>query len=357
MKNFACTKCGNKIYFESVKCLRCESPLGFLPEALAVVALAPVDAHGDAEGRGFTIVGNGKRRVQLCANARQGVCNWLTEAQDGSGLCIACDLNRTIPNLAEAGGREAWGELERAKKRLVYSLRRFGLPLDTSARGTGKLTFDFVRDALTGHHDGVITIDISEADAVERVRQRQLFGEPYRALLGHLRHESGHFYWRVLVERGGRLDRFRALFGDERADYNEALQRHHATGPEPDWQDRFVSAYASVHPWEDWAETWAHYLHMVSAVDTAEAEGMEPRASGILFGAIWPFRTSDSYRELDFRKLMERWVPLATALNSMSRCMGYEDFYPFVIPAPAYEKLEFVHAAIRDGVQDAQGRG
>lgn len=353
MKNFACTKCGNKIYFENVKCLRCESLLGFLPEALSMVALVPDGPDGDAGPVRYRIAGNGHSLVSYCANARQGVCNWLTPAGDAAQLCMACDLNRTIPNLGEAGGLAAWSELEKAKKRLVYALRRLGLPLDTTAQGTGKLTFDFVRDAVTGHQDGVITIDISEADAVERVRQREMFGEAYRALLGHLRHESGHFYWRVLVEHGGRLEAFRALFGDERADYAEALQRHHAGGPAADWQERFVSAYASVHPWEDWAETWAHYLHMVSAVDTAEAEGMEPRASGILFGAIWPFRKSDSYRETDFNKLMERWVPLSTALNSMSRCMGHEDFYPFVIPAPAYEKLKFVHSAIRGSGKDA----
>ena len=106
-----------------------------------------------------------------------------------------------------------------------------------------------------------------------------------------------------------------------------------------------------MHPWEDWAETWAHYLHIVSAVDTAEAEGMEPRASGLIFGSVWPFRKSDIYRELDFQALMDRWIPISTALNSMSRCMGHDDFYPFVTPAASLDKLAFVHDAIRRGSQ------
>lgn len=350
MKNFACTKCGNKVYFENVKCLRCESPLGFDDRILSTVALTAEDS-GDAQSLPlFTTVGGSRDQVRYCANSLQGACNWLTPANEGNGLCTACGLNRTIPNLAEAGGLSAWRELERAKKRLVYCLERYGLPLDASDQGLGKLTFDFVRHATTGHLDGVITIDISEADAVERERQRQLFGEPYRALLGHLRHESGHFYWQLLIDKAGKLDAFRALFGDERTDYNEALQHHHyGSGPPSDWSKHFVSSYASMHPWEDWAETWAHYLHIVSAVDTAESEGMEPRASGLIFGSIWPFKKSDIYRELDFQALMDRWIPLSTALNSMSRCMGHEDFYPFVIPAAAFEKLEFVHDAIRTG--------
>lgn len=349
MKNFACTKCGNKVYFENVLCLRCKSPLGFDPLTLQTVALVPEAGQAGSDGNLFKIAGDRDRLVCYCANAEQGACNWLTPHGEGNGLCDACDLNRTIPNLSEQGGLQAWRELEKAKKRLVYCLKRYGLPTDSTAIGGDKLTFDFVRDAMTGHLDGVITIDILETDAVERERQRQLFGEPYRSLLGHLRHESGHFYWRLLVDQAGRHEEFRALFGDERESYDEALARHHANGPRADWQEHYVSAYASMHPWEDWAETWAHYLHVVSAVDTAEAEGMEPRASGLIFGAIWPFKKSDIYRELDFQSLMDRWIPISTALNSMSRCMGHDDFYPFVTPVAAFDKLAFVHDAIRRG--------
>lgn len=354
MKNYACSKCGNKVYFENVQCVKCSSELGFDPDRLAVLTLEPV---ADLAGN-YRPIGYEGRDLRYCANAAHAACNWLTPAganPDGSadGFCRACDLNRTIPDLSLNGNLTAWQELERAKKRLVYDLLRFGLPLDLTASGGERLTFDFMLNAMTGHLDGVITINVLEADAVERERQRQQFGEPYRSLLGHLRHESGHFYWNVLIASANRHEAFRALFGDERADYGTALARHHAEGPHPDWALRHVSAYASSHPWEDWAETWAHYLHMVSAVDTAQAEGMEPRASGLLFGAAWPFKAYDVFREESFDSLMERWIPLTIALNNMSRGMGHNDFYPFVIPPAAYDKLAFVHQSIRDYVANA----
>jgi hypothetical protein len=345
MRNFSCTHCSNKVYFKNVKCLRCSRDLGFLAKQLSIVALDPVRGR---EGV-YTRCGGGqdKQQYQYCTNRRHGACNWLTPAGDATGLCIACDLNRTIPNLNEPGNLKAWCDVERAKKRLVYSLLRFGLEVDATPMNRGRLMFDFVRNAATGHLDGVITIDIMEADAVERERQRQQFLEPYRSLLGHFRHESGHFYWGVLVEGAGRVDEFRAKFGDERQDYGAALSRHHGQGPLSNWQSTHVSAYASAHPWEDWAETWAHYLHMVDALDTAEAEGMEPRAMGLSFGSIWPFKFYDIYRDESFAALMERWIPLATAMNSLNRSMGHSDFYPFVIPRPAYDKLAFVHNVIR----------
>ncbi|MCB1519643.1 MAG: putative zinc-binding peptidase [Hyphomicrobiaceae bacterium] len=344
MRNFSCSKCGNQLFFDNVRCVNCGLDVGFDAGELAIVALELENAN---QGLYRKFASKGGERYRYCANARHGACNWLTPADDSNAMCPACDLNRTIPNLTEPGSLEAWQELERAKKWLVYAVFRFGLPLDATALGKDRLTFDFVRDATTGHLDGVITIDVLEADAVERERQRQQFDEPYRTLLGHLRHESGHFFWTVLVEAAGRLDDFRALFGDERDDYAAALARHHANGPPMDWRSTFVSAYASAHPWEDWAECWAHYLHMVSTVDTAEAQGMEPRATGINFGAIWPFRASDSYREETFVELMARWVPLSIALNNLNRCMGHADFYPFVIPAAAVAKLAFVHDVIR----------
>lgn len=346
MKNFACPKCSNKIYFENVECLKCGSDLGFDATTLQMAVLVPA-----AEPRRYKLADRSGGTVEYCQNARYAACNWLMVANDTTGLCPACDLNRTIPNLGELGNIEAWRDMEQAKKRLVYSLLRLGLPLVSPVQGRGKLAFDFVRNATTGHKDGVITIDVLEADAVERERQRQRFAEPYRALLGHLRHESGHFYWALLVEDAGMAKTFRKLFGDEREDYDAALARHHKDGPRPDWAQQFVSAYASAHPWEDWAETWAHYLHIVDAVDTAEAEGMEPRSQGLSFGALWPFRRTDVYRDETFATLTSRWIPLSAALNSLSRCMGHGDFYPFVIPEPAYAKLNFVHDVIRSSVR------
>jgi hypothetical protein len=271
---------------------------------------------------------------------------------DGPEFCVACTLNRTIPNLKEPGSLPAWRELERAKKRLVYSLLRFNLPLDGTDWGKGRLSFDFVRDATTGHLDGVITIDIAEADDVERERQRQYFGEPYRSVLGHLRHESGHFYWTLLVEASDRVDEFRKLFGDEREDYGKALKRHHEKGPPKDWQEKFVSAYASAHPWEDWAETWALYLHMVDALDTAEAEGRKLREAGISVSNVLPLHSFEAYGEQSFDTLMNRWIPLRIAMNSLSRSLGNADFYPFVIPTAAYAKIAFVHQLVREGPRE-----
>lgn len=345
MQNYICTNCNNKIYFENVRCLRCGLEVGFEPNGLTMIALVP---HGQ-DGSYRSARRKSTRTYRYCSNAQHAACNWLTDADDPTGLCRACDLNRTIPNLNEFGSLSAWQDIERAKKRLVYALLRLGLAIDATALGQGKLTFDFVRHAQIGHQDGVITIDVLEADTVERERQKQLFDEPYRSLLGHLRHESGHFYWKLLVEGGGRLSAFRSLFGDERADYGAAIQMYYAQGPRFDWQSNFVSSYASAHPWEDWAETWAHYLHIVSAVDTSEAEGLDPRMAGLMFGAVWRFKKVDVYRDESFESLMDRWIPLSLGMNSLSRCMGHGDFYPFVTPAAAYTKLEFVHDAIRAG--------
>jgi len=346
MKSFVCSHCSNKVYFENTSCLKCGHALGFQAELLSMTVL---EKPQPGAGLFRRTKGRDAGQVTYCANFTHGVCNWLKPASDATGLCVACGLNRTIPNLSEPGNLEAWGDLERAKKRLVYSLLRFGLSLDSGPSGRGRLTFDFARNTVTGHLDGVISVDIMEADAVERERQRQILGEPYRSLLGHLRHESGHFYWMVLVENKDWHEEFRTLFGDERQSYAEALSRHQANGPSPDWKSRHVSAYASSHPWEDWAETWAHYLHMVDALDTAESEGMDPRSAGFSFGAVWPFKKYDLYQDATPAALMERWIPLTIAMNRMSRSMGHTDFYPFVIPAPAYEKLAFVHRVIRAG--------
>ncbi len=345
MKNFQCSACGNKVYFGNVACLRCKSALAFDPSTLTMIAMEAAGEAGDFR----TLGTNAGAHVRYCANHMHGVCNWLAPANDPAGFCIACKLNRTIPNLSEPGNLDAWDKLERAKKRLVFSLLRFGLPLDATAQGKGALAFEFKQHATTGHLDGVITINVRETDSVERERQRATFGEAYRSLLGHLRHESGHFYWSLLIDGTPHLDEARILFGDERQDYAQALARHYDQGAPDDWQSRYLSAYASSHPWEDWAETWAHYIHMVDALDTAEAEGMEPRAAGMLQGTAWPYQSSDVYRDATFESLMERWVPLSLAMNNLTRSMGHMDFYPFVISAPAYAKLSFVHRAIHAG--------
>jgi hypothetical protein len=346
VKTFTCASCGNTVYFENVKCLSCGSALGFEPERLEMATLA----HGAAPPWREWRKPRGPR-YHYCANEAHGVCNWLVRWGAATPFCSACVLNRTIPNLSDPANLRAWGDFERAKKRLVYSLLRFGLPLDGSAVGKGPLTFDFVNDAVTGHFDGVITIAVGEADAVERERQRQAMDETYRSLLGHLRHESGHYYWMLLVDGTDNIELFRRLFGDEREDYNAGLERHHASGPPPDWSLRHVSAYASAHPWEDWAETWAHYLHMVDALDTAAVHQIEPGQSGLAGRAGRLIKKPDVYRTERFATLIERWVPLTLALNDINRSMGHGDFYPFVIPEVAVAKLAFVHRIVRQAAR------
>lgn len=340
MKTFTCAKCSNLVHFENVLCLACQSPLGFDPETMALVTLAPASDGGSGLVR---LDDPEAAAVTYCDNAAHAVCNWLRPTRSDNGLCVACRLNRTIPNLAEPGGLAAWASLEIAKKRLIYSLMRLSLPLDGGATGNGPLTFDFVRDATTGHLDGVVTIDVSEADAVERERQRTNLAEPYRSLLGHLRHETGHYYWSLLIADTPHLERFRAIFGDERVDYAQALADHYAAGPSAVWQPDFVSAYASAHPWEDWSETWAHYLHMVDTLDTAAHVGMMDRDA--MRGAASDL---DPYYDDAFDDLLRRWLSLTMALNSINRSMGHGDFYPFVITPRVQAKLRFIHELLAE---------
>lgn len=356
MKSFTCSGCKARVHFGNSVCLSCGRSLGFDADELNLIALEPSPVGGGlfrqavVARSAMRVVKPATNDLRYCENATFGACNWLVSADDPATLCKACACNRTIPNLSEPGRLEAWQELEHAKKRLTYSLLRFGLPLDGGADGAPPLVFNFVAQAITGHVNGAITLDVLEADAVERERRRQLFDEPYRSLLGHLRHESGHYYWMLLVDRGGAIDKFRELFGDDQQDYQGALAKHYAEGAPANWSENYVSAYASSHPWEDWAETWAHYMHMVDALETAEAQGMEPRAAGLVFGSAWPFKKYDVYRQETFEALMERWVPLSLAMNSLSRSLGHRDFYPFVISANARAKLEFVHGLIRASV-------
>ena len=327
--------------------MKCKSPLAFDPESMSVVALKPIQKKGSAHT--FDIIDRPSRKpVRYCNNFTHGVCNWVMSADDPSGFCRACELNRTIPNLDNDENLLAWKTFESAKKRLIFTFLRFGLPFDTQSGASTPISFDFKEDAVTGHLNGLITVDVDEADDIERERQRRQFDEPFRTLLGHLRHESGHYFWSFLAASDADLAEFRKDFGDEREDYSTALDRHYATGVKIGWEKEYVSAYASSHPWEDWAETWAHYLHMVDALETAESIGMEPRAVGLNFGMPWPFRASDIYRDVGFLTLMERWINLSIAMNSLNRSIGHNDFYPVVLPAAAYSKFEFVQKFIRD---------
>ncbi|HRP95008.1 MAG TPA: putative zinc-binding peptidase [Rhodocyclaceae bacterium] len=351
MRLFYCSGCGQRLYFENVVCTRCGAALGFLPGTLRLAALeAAEDGAWRAQDDG--------RRYRKCANyADHAVCNWMVAADGDEAFCAACRLNRTIPDLGVEGNRELWQTLETEKRRLVYSLLRLDLPVVPRSRDAAGLEFDFLADApsafsergrvLTGHSEGLITLNIAEADPVERERMRDRMDEPYRTILGHFRHESGHYYWDRLIRDSRWLAECRALFGDDRADYPAALEQHYREGPPADWRERFVSAYASTHPWEDWAETWAHYLHIVDTLETAYQYGLRirPRAGDDTTDVNHDF---DPYHESDFAPLIEHWLPLTFALNSLNRSMGHEHAYPFVLAPAAIDKLAFVHRVVSE---------
>jgi hypothetical protein len=290
----------------------------------------------------------------LCQNyVAHSVCNWALFADDPESLCRACRLTRTIPNLSTPGNDRRWYKLEVAKRRLIHTLDRLALPLPNKVEDPERgLAFDFIESAdatpnvLTGHASGVITVNITEADDAERVRRREELGEPYRTLLGHFRHEIGHYFWERLVRGTARLEPFRALFGDERADYAAAIERHYREGAPAGWQNEHVSAYATMHPWEDWAETFAHYLHLLDTLETASACGLCLRPEREDEPALE--RIADPIAPgVSFDDMMRDWVPITYVLNNLNRGLGNDDAYPFVLSTRSLEKLAMVHETIR----------
>jgi hypothetical protein len=342
VKLSVCERCGQLLHFENAGCRRCGAPLGFIPGSMELTTLVPL-----ADGR-VAPAARPDEAWRRCVNAEAVGCNWLVPA--GPELhCASCRLNRNLADMSVPGHREKWRALEGAKRRLIYGLMRFGLPIaaqkDGEARG---LAFDFLAGSrgapvMTGHANGLITINIDEADSAERERRRIELGEPYRTLLGHFRHEAGHFYWDLLVHDGGKVAESRAVFGDESESYAEALQRYYRQGPNPGWEDGYVSAYATMHPWEDFAETWTHYLHMVDTLDTGAGFGLsvnprvgeDPRHAAVI--------DFDPYRPPDLESLTRAWLPLAAAVNSLNRSMGQPDLYPFDPSPNVLAKVRFVH--------------
>ena len=348
MKLFSCPNCGHRLYFENVRCLNCGNYVVYDPRQAAFVPSA-------ADG------------VGICANVEECACNW--RPADGRNFCVACAPNQFIPDLSIPGNRERWTRAEFAKKRAVYSLLAYGLPVrpKESPDDEAGLAFDLLAETpgpefwgeriLTGHGSGLITLNVAEADSVEREKMRLEMGESYRTLLGHFRHEFGHYYWdRLIRDNPARLDAFRHRFGDERSDYAGALQRHYGEGASPDWQTNHISAYAASHPWEDWAESFAHYLHITDTLEMVHALNfplgqLEPAAANALPSGdtaqhSMPSMPEDKPAVEPFERILERWLVLSVACNSINRCMGLPDLYPFVISPGAAGKLAFVHETI-----------
>jgi hypothetical protein len=348
MKNFSCQYCGQMVFFENHTCERCSHQLGYLPSRSLLSAL---ERDGDA----WRALAPSDKRFRFCANTRYGVCNWMVHVDSGETFCAACRHNRTIPDLTEPGHLDQWNRIEAAKHRLFYSLIRLGLPLATRIEDPEHgLAFDFLADqpnpsghrVLTGHDNGVITLALKEADDVQREKMRRDMGEPYRTLLGHFRHEVGHHFWDILVRDRGRLNACRAVFGDDSQDYDAALKRHYAEGPPANWEDSYISAYATTHPWEDFAETWAHYLHIVDTIETASAYGLRIHPDADRSGTLAANIDFDPYTAPDFAPIISGWVPLTFAMNSLNRSMGQSNLYPFVISPPVIDKLTFIHNLI-----------
>jgi len=361
MKIFHCDHCDQLAFFENTQCVRCGHLLAFLTD------LAEIGSLESSDQLTWTSPMARDATYRLCRNYTEAnVCNWAIPGGDDHDLCASCRLTRVIPDLTRSGHHQAWYKLEVAKRRLVYTLLNLRLPLvsrtDDPDRG---LAFEFLADpddpslprAMTGHGDGVISVNLAEADDAEREKRRVSLHEPYRTLLGHMRHESGHYYWdRLIRDDAVRLEAFRASFGDERREYGAALRDHYAQGPPPDWQTRFVSTYASAHPWEDWAESWAHYLHMTDTLETAAACGVSIRPRRSDEPSLRAVPAEAGTPEPPFDRMLNSWFPLTYVLNNLNRGMGHADAYPFVLPDPAIAKLRFVHAIVVSALPDAIGR-
>ncbi len=369
MRQFRCI-CGASLFFDNHYCLSCGREVGFDQDRCELVALdgpiqhPPVPNHRSPELLQEALpsdpplpssapeppIHSAARHFSRCENRARSGCPWLVPAENATKLCVACRLNRAIPNLSVPEDHEAWHRVEAAKRRWVYGLLRLGLPviskLDDPERG---IALDVMRPTekkpvMTGHAGGVITLNLNEADPVEREVARQQMQERYRTLLGHLRHESGHFYWDYLIDSGdlGKewLERFRELFGDERDDYAEALKRHYAESSPKDFRHQYVSHYASSHPWEDFAESWAHYLHLFDGLETARSLNL------LKVPSLDDDESAVGFEEDVFEVLMESWIELTLAMNSLNRSLGLRDPYPFVLTPVVKEKMRFIHELI-----------
>lgn len=332
MRLFTCPNCQSRLFFDNTACVNCGQEVVF-------------------DSRSFTFAKADD--LAGCANRPRIACNW---AAYDAGLCLSCSRNKLIPPVDEFLQLRRWQDAEHSKRRLIYDLLRLGLapaPIVSVQHG---LWFEIVvsaefggyGDVTMGHSSGLITIDASEADSDVRELRRKQLGEPYRTMLGHMRHEAAHYYWDRLAPLPGFADAFRAVFGDERQNYADALSRHYSDGAPDDWQDRHISAYASSHPWEDWAETFAHYLHMMDGLETARS------ASLLNIQVLDEFST-----EAEFTAGIDSWVDIAIFLNAMNRGLGYREFYPFVLSPVVREKLTCVHgwlsqlaSALADGSAD-----
>ncbi|HZE91989.1 MAG TPA: putative zinc-binding metallopeptidase [Rhizobacter sp.] len=356
-RNYRCV-CKRPIFFRNSQCLACKRPLGYEPHHAWLLPLQAGPVAGTWQAIGEN--GAGQPVYRRCANFDSAAgCNWLVGTQDGDPAeqvrCMACRLNRMIPDQSIERNRHRWRQIEVAKRRLVSALLLLGLPVKSRHEDPQHgLCFDLLSPTptaprvLTGHENGLITLNVEEADDAIREKTRAAMHEPYRTLLGHFRHEVGHYYWERLVDQTQWLPEFRRIFGDEQQDYAQALKRHYQSGAPADWALHHVSAYASSHPWEDWAETWAHYLHMMDTMDTTLGFGIDMNAAeqnNEMFTAAALYKPDDEGAE-NFLRFINAWVGVSGMMNELARSMGQSDLYPFVLPAEAVGKLQFIQLVV-----------
>lgn len=343
MRDFNCPNCGQRLAFENSTCLNCGSALGFSLDQTALLVIAEGDA---AEQAGFVSAAD----YQLCANLQLAECNWLVPVSNPRLLCASCVLTTERPSDTDTVGLAEFAEAEAAKRRLIAELHELKLPIvgrdqDTAYGLAFRLLSSAHETVLTGHENGVITLDLAEGDDVHREQLRVEMDEPYRTLLGHFRHEVGHYYfYRLITPSNDHLARFNELFGDPDADYQDALDRHYSEGAPEGWHDTFVSSYATMHAAEDWAETFAHYLHIRDTLDTCAAFGFAPASATFDRPPLGPSA---------FGAIIDLWLPLAWSLNMVNRSMGHDDLYPFVLPAAVLDKMQFIHTVIEETVSTA----
>lgn len=357
---YQCEISGLPLYFDNHFSVGANNAsVGFVADTLTLHTLTDL---GDGS---FTIPSFPGRRFRLCSNAPLDGSNWLVDAHDTNSLAVPARYNRIIPDTTSTQGLERFHKIGAAQRHLFYSILRLGIPCpDRNADPAGGLVFDFLEDsidtvgnlvpAMTGHEKGLISLRAAEADDVVRETVRVSMGEPYRTLLGHFRHEIGHFFFDQLVLGSNMIDEARVLFGDERQDYEAALKKNYEDGPPVDWQQSFISTYASCHPAEDFAECWAHYFHIVDTLESTRAFGL----------SIAPFKhndldvevTFDPYRADSAQQLVDSWVPISLALNTFQRSMGQGDIYPFVMPPEVVNKLDFINRLIKAAREGALGK-
>ena len=329
MRAFQCGVCAAELFFENSVCVTCGSAVGYSRERGTMVAVSA--------------------ERPICANLNRCGCNWIADPTSAVGLCFSCRLTRTRPADGDMVGLSQYWVAEAAKRRLVFGLDELELPIKISDGSIG-LAFDLLSSShskiMTGHQNGIITLDLAESNDAHREALRASMDEPYRTVLGHFRHEIGHYYCELLALAPGRREEFRALFGDETTSYEEALQRHYSGGADRDWQDRFISAYATMHPLEDFAEVFGHFLHIADTLQTAAEFGLMSQPES---GSDAPSLQGISAKprigllQTPMAEVIARiWLPLTKGLNQINRSMGKPDLYPFVLAGPVIAKLSFV---------------